>query len=89
MSNGGRSGGDDLELSWDNKWVAKATQHEGYWIAEAAIPFKTLRYKEGAETWNINVYRIDTRSWGTVHLVAHPKAVSYTYACFHAGIDLG
>ena len=40
--NGGQRG-DDLSLSWDNKWYAEATRHEDYWIAEAAIPFKTLR----------------------------------------------
>ncbi|MFT5570614.1 MAG: hypothetical protein ACI9RP_002671, partial [Cyclobacteriaceae bacterium] len=59
--NGGQRG-NDLSLSWDNKWYAEATQHEGYWIAEAAIPFKTLRFKEGSDKWNINVYRIDTQT---------------------------
>ncbi len=57
--NGGQRG-DDLSLSWDNKWYAEATRHEDYWIAEAAIPFKTLRYASGADRWNINFYRIDT-----------------------------
>lgn len=59
ISNGGVRGG-DLALSWDNKWISEAQQHKGYWIAEAAIPFKTLRYKEGSDRWNINFYRIDT-----------------------------
>ncbi len=62
VSNGGQNGGRDLELSWDNKWVAQAKQYKGYWIAEAAIPFKTLRYKKGSKKWNINVYRIDTET---------------------------
>ena len=57
--NGGQRG-DDLSLSWDNKWYAEATRHEDYWIAEAAIPFKTLRYAAGSDRWNINFYRIDT-----------------------------
>lgn len=60
IANGGQRG-TDLTLSWDNKWYAEAVQHKGYWVAEAAIPFKTLRYKEGAEKWNINFYRIDTQ----------------------------
>ncbi len=60
ISSGGQRGGDNLSLSWDNKWIAEAKQYEGYWIAEAAIPFKTLRYTEGSDRWNINVYRIDT-----------------------------
>jgi hypothetical protein len=59
--NGGQRG-DDLSLSWDNKWYAEAKQYDGYWIAEAAIPFKTLRFKEGTDKWNINIYRIDTQN---------------------------
>lgn len=59
ISNGGGRG-NDLALSWDNKWLAEAKQYEDYWIAEAAIPFKTLRFKPGSDKWNINFYRIDT-----------------------------
>lgn len=62
IANGGSGGGDNLSLSWDNKWYAKAVQYEGYWIAELAIPFKTLRYKEGADQWNVNFYRIDSEA---------------------------
>lgn len=61
ISNGGQRG-NDLSLSWDNKWYAEARQEKGYWTAEAAIPFKTLRFKEGLDKWNINVYRIDTQN---------------------------
>ncbi|MBT31861.1 MAG: hydrolase [Thalassobius sp.] len=63
ISNGGTISG-DLSLSWDNKWYVKTKIYpeEQYWVAEMAIPFKTLRYKEGLETWNINLYRIDSKS---------------------------
>lgn len=59
ISNGGNSG-NDLSLSWDNKWVADARRYDDHWVAEAAIPFKTLRFKPGSDEWNINFYRIDT-----------------------------
>lgn len=59
IANGGGSG-EDLSLNWDNKWYAEAKTYEGYWIAEMAIPFKTLRFKEGSTAWNINFYRIDS-----------------------------
>ncbi len=58
IANGGGRG-NDLALSWDNKWFAEASQHEGYWLAEAAIPFKTLRFKPGSGNWNVNFYRIN------------------------------
>ncbi len=61
IANGG-SQGDDLSLSWDNKWQVEARQYEGYWIAEGAIPFKSLRYNEGSEKWNIKFYRIDSET---------------------------
>ena len=59
VRNGGLRG-NDLSLAWDNKWYADAQMQDGYWTAEAAIPFKTLRFKPGTEKWNINFYRIDT-----------------------------
>jgi hypothetical protein len=61
VSNGG-SEGTDLSLSWDNKWYADAKQFEGYWVAEGAIPFSTLRFKPGSRYWNFKFYRIDSES---------------------------
>lgn len=61
ISNGGGGRG-DLSLDWENKWYAEATQHDGYWMVEMAIPFKSIRFKEGSTTWNINSYRIDSNT---------------------------
>ncbi len=41
MFNGG-----SVDLSWDNKWVSKVKNYEDKWIFEAAIPFKSIRYKK-------------------------------------------
>lgn len=59
ITNGG-SGGGSFSLDWDNKWYAKARQYDGYWVVEMAIPFKTLRFNEGAESWLVNFYRVDS-----------------------------
>ncbi len=59
IANGG-SGQGALSLSWDNRWFAEAKRYDGYWVAEMAIPFRTIRYKEGSQRWNINFYRIDS-----------------------------
>ncbi len=61
LANGGAQGG-DLSLDWENKWLGEATQHDGYWMMEMAIPLKSLRYKEGSTVWNIHSYRIDSGS---------------------------
>ncbi len=61
IANGGQQGG-DFDDSWDNKWDGNATIYEDYWIAELAIPFKTLRYTEGSTQWRFNAYRYDTQN---------------------------
>jgi hypothetical protein len=60
IANGGSSSG-DFALSWDNKWYAETAIHPGGWTVEIAIPFKTLRFKEEADKWCINFYRIDSK----------------------------
>ena len=59
VANGGLGPG-DLSLAWDNVWFAEAKIYDGYWVAEMAIPLKTLRFKEGSTKWNANFYRIDS-----------------------------
>ncbi len=60
IANGGGTGRDDFSLNWDNKWYSETKIHDDHWVAEMAIPFKTLRFKEGLTSWNINFYRIDS-----------------------------
>ena len=59
VSNGG-SDIEDLSLNWDNKWYSSTKILEDRWVCEFAIPFKTLRFKQGLDSWNVNFYRIDS-----------------------------
>jgi len=61
ISNGGGTGSSDFTLNWDNKWHSEVKIYEDHWIAEMAIPFKTLRFKENLSSWNVNFYRIDSQ----------------------------
>jgi len=61
IANGGQQGG-DFDDSWDNKWEGAAQIYDNYWVAEIAIPFKTLRYTAGSKSWRFNVYRYDTQN---------------------------
>ena len=45
--------------SWDNKWYVEVKQYEDRWVAEMAIPFSTLRFKEGVDQWRVNFCRVD------------------------------
>ncbi|MBX2815220.1 MAG: carbohydrate binding family 9 domain-containing protein [Saprospiraceae bacterium] len=59
IANGG-SQISDFAASWDNRWSGATQIHDDHWIAEFAIPFKTLRYKAGTEQWRFNSYRWDS-----------------------------
>lgn len=60
VANGGGTGPTDFSLNWDNKWYSESAIHDDYWVTEMAIPFKTLRFKQGLDKWFVNFYRIDS-----------------------------
>jgi hypothetical protein len=61
ISNGGTDN-TTFNTFWDNKWNGASKIYDGYWICELAIPFSTLRFKEGIQTWKFNSYRFDTQT---------------------------
>ncbi len=68
---GGGGGNNSFSLTWDNKWYADAKIYDEYWIAEMAIPFKTLRFKENMDSWFANFFRVDSEyaersSWSPI-----------------------
>ena len=55
-------GGGRVDLNWDSKWVSKVIQGPDKWVVEMAIPFKSIRYKDGVTEWGINFSRLDLKS---------------------------
>lgn len=53
---------EDISADWDNKWYSKVTNYEDKWIAEIAIPFKTLRYKDNLTEWNLQFIRNNVKN---------------------------
>ncbi|MDG1573442.1 DUF5916 domain-containing protein [Robiginitalea sp. M366] len=51
-----------LNFSWDNRWFSEVTRFDDRWIVEMAIPFKTLRFETGLQTWGINFFRNDLKA---------------------------
>ena len=47
----------ELELDWDGIWDARTQITVEGWVAELAIPFKTLRFNAGQTVWGLNVER--------------------------------
>lgn len=75
--------GSKVDLSWDNKWVSAVKNYEDRWIFEAAIPFKSIRYKNGITEWGINFSRMDLRStekssWAPVPKQFATASLAYT-----------
>lgn len=53
---------EDLSLSWDNKWYGESVIHADHWSTEMAIPWSTLRFRNGSDRWLVNFYHIDSRN---------------------------
>nr|WKN39683.1 DUF5916 domain-containing protein [Tunicatimonas sp. TK19036] len=75
--------GGSVDLSWDNKWVSEVKNYEDKWVFEAAIPFKTIRYKKGITEWGINFSRLDLKaaeksSWTPVPRQFPTASLAYT-----------
>ncbi len=82
ISNGG-SQSDDLNLSWDNKWFSEAKILDDRWVCEVAIPFKTIRFKEGLDSWYVNFYRIDSyyneqSTWSPIPRSYNPASLAFS-----------
>ncbi|PCJ66899.1 MAG: hydrolase [Bacteroidetes bacterium] len=66
---GGGSRG--VTTAWDNLWYSAVTQLGDRWFVEMAIPFNSIRFKEGGTEWSINFTRNDLKrnessSWASV-----------------------
>ena len=51
-----------VSLNWDTKWRSAVKNHADRWVAEFEIPYKSIRYKEGATEWGINFSRLDLKT---------------------------
>jgi len=50
-------GNQDLNTNWDAIWDVHTRRTDQGWTAEFAIPFKSLSFPEGKETWGFNFFR--------------------------------
>lgn len=78
MYNGGQ-----IDLNWDTKWISEVSFDEDKWVCEMAIPFKSIRYKEGAKSWGINFGRLDLKAneksaWAPVPRQFPSVSLAYT-----------
>lgn len=51
-----------LNENWDNKWFSATKIYDEFWIAEIAIPFTALRFKNSSADWGINFIRSNMKA---------------------------
>ncbi|NOY38353.1 MAG: carbohydrate binding family 9 domain-containing protein [Chlorobi bacterium] len=66
-----QANGGYVSLNWDCKWRSAVKNEPDRWVAEFAIPFHSIRYRKGSQTWGINFSRLDLKtneksSWAPV-----------------------
>ena len=54
--------GGGVSLDWDTKWRSAVKNYNDRWVAEFAIPFRSLRYNGGASEWGVNFSRQDLKT---------------------------
>ena len=75
--------GGKVDLSWDNKWTSAVKKYADRWTFEAAIPFKSIRYKKAIKQWGINFSRNDLKTteksaWAPVPRQFPTASLAYT-----------
>jgi hypothetical protein len=50
--------GKNIDINWDAEWESVSHIYDQGWDVEIAIPFKSLKYKDGLKAWGINFGRI-------------------------------
>ena len=64
----------EMVFDWDGIYQAAATQNDQGWVAEMAIPFKTLSFDEDNDTWGINFSRTLARRGERISWVSRNRA---------------
>lgn len=82
IAGGGREG-DNFNSNWDNKWYSEVVKEADRWVAEIRIPFKSIRYKNNLDTWNITFVRYDRKrnsvsSWIATPIQLIPNSFAYS-----------
>ena len=57
-----QANGGTVNLNWDIKWRSAVKSLDDRWIAEFAIPFRSMRYHGDAQEWGINFSRQDLKT---------------------------
>jgi hypothetical protein len=80
---GVQANGGLVNLDWDIKWRSAVKSYDDRWVAEFAIPFRSIRYNGGTPEWGINFSRQDLKtaeksSWAPMPRQFATATLAYT-----------
>lgn len=83
---------DDLyfDIDWDGVWEVRTTRTDLGWVAEFAIPWKTLRYpktKDTIQSWGLNVTRVRRMTNEISAFSPYPRVVNGTRMDYAGVLD--
>lgn len=78
-----QANGGFVSREWDTKWKSAVKNFEKYWVAEFAIPFRSIRYNGGDDEWGISFSRLDLKqseksSWTPIPRQFQSANLAYT-----------
>jgi hypothetical protein len=71
---------------WDNRWFSHVHRKADRWQVEMAIPFTSLRFNSGLDTWHINFSRTDVSDNEMSTWVPIPRSYQLTALTFTADL---
>jgi Domain of unknown function (DUF5916)/Carbohydrate family 9 binding domain-like len=72
-----------FDSDWDGLWRVRTSRNDTAWVAEFAIPWKTLRYQtKPIQTWSVNFFRLrrltnEQTVWSAVPRSFSPSRMQY------------
>lgn len=79
VANGGNFG---VSTDWDNLWYSDVKHYEDRWTCEFAIPFKSIRFKEGLTNWGVNFVRNDMKRFESTSWTPIPRTYNISVLNF-------
>ena len=65
----------DLLFEWDTIWQARARRVSDGWVAEAAIPFRSVSYEAGSADWGFDFARMIRRKAERDRWTSHSQTI--------------
>ncbi len=78
-------GGDAFNFNWDAVWRTRTTRADSGWIAEVAIPWRSLRYAPGLTSWDVNFLRNTRRAAQFSAWTPYPRQLT-SWRLTYAGV---